>query len=163
MTAPRELSADQVPVVGAVYPFLIVSKEVFTRPLYLRVLAVLLVLLVVAAAAYTIFIQPVDQLVINVGALLLGIWGVRNVLVGQAGPPITAVDLSISLVMLFLLAAVAMRTLTYLYARSGLPIPPPFRAQRLHVATDQRAEPDGCTTETLPEVTDLHRSDGGRP
>jgi hypothetical protein len=163
MTAPRELSVDQVPIVGSVFPFLVVSKEVFTRPLYLRVLAVLLVLLVVAAAAYAIFIQPVDQLVINVGALLLGIWGVRNVLVGQAGPPITAVDLSISLVMLFLLAAVAMRTLTYLYARSGLPVPPPFRARQPHVAADQGEESDGRTAETSPEVADLHRSDGGSP
>lgn len=129
MSAPQELSADRVPVVGTVYPFLVVSEASFTRPLYLRVLAVLLVLLVVAAAAYTIFIQPVDQLVISVSALLLGIWGVRNVLVGPSGPAITAVDLSMSLVMLFLLAAVAVRTLAFLYARSGLPVPPPFRGR----------------------------------
>jgi hypothetical protein len=184
MAAPRELSTDQIPVVGTAYPFLVVSEAVFTRPFYLRVLTVLLVLLVVAAAAYTIFIQPVDQLVINVGALLLGIWGVRNVLVGQAGPPITAVDLSMSLVMLFLLAAVAVRTLAFLYARSGLPIPPPIRARsaaapeatvpdaprsrtrrarQSQATTDHMEGTDGRTSETLPEATDINRPGGGRP
>jgi hypothetical protein len=123
MAAPRELSADQVPVVGTVYPFLVVSEVTFGRPFYLRVLTVLLVLLVAAAAAYAVFIQPVDQLVINVSALLLGIWGVRSILVIPGGPPLTAVDLSLSLVMLFLLAAIAVRTLAFLYARSGLSPP----------------------------------------
>jgi hypothetical protein len=127
MTRPREVSADQIPVVGTVYPFLIVSETAFTRPFYLRVLSVLLVLLVVGAAGYTIFIQPVDQLAISVSALLLGIWGVRSVLVGPGGPQFTAVDLALSLVMLFLLAAVAVRTFAHLYARSGLRLPPPFR------------------------------------
>ena len=184
MAAPRELSTDQIPVVGAAYPFLIVSEAGFARPFYLRALSVLLVSLVVAAAAYTIFIQPVDQLVISVSALLLGIWGVRNVLVGQAGPPITAVDLSMSLVMLFLLAAVAMRTLTYLYARSGLPIPPPFRtrspavpeatapaaprgrprrARQTETKTDHMEGTDGRTSETVSEATDINRPGGGRP
>jgi hypothetical protein len=142
------------------------------------------VLLVVAAAAYTIFIQPVDQLVINVSALLLGIWGVRNVLVSPAGPAITAVDLSMSLVMLFLLAAVATRTLIYLYARSGLPMPPPFRgrsgaapgaaapdtprhrsrrSRQDHAATDHGEEADGRAAETLPEAADRHQPNDGRP
>lgn len=129
MAAPRALSSDRVPVVGAAYPFLVVSEVAFTRPFYLKALTVLLVLLVAAVAAYTIFIQPVQQLVVNVSALLLGIWGVRSVLIVPGGPAITAVDLALSLVMLFLLAAIAVRTLTFLYARSGLPVPPPFRAR----------------------------------
>jgi len=179
MAAPRELSADQIPVVGSVYPFLVVSEVAFTRPFYLKVLAVLLVLLVAAAAAYTIFIQPVNQLVTSVSALLLGIWGVRSVLVGQVGPAITAVDLALSLVMLFLLAAVAVRTFIFLYARSDLPLLPPFRTpasqaqpatardnprrrrtrptRRTRATADVQAAPNRRPTPAQPQVADRRR------
>lgn len=183
MSTPRELSPDQIPVVGTAYPFLVVSEVAFTRPFYLKVLTVLLVLLVVAAAAYTIFIQPVDQLVVNVSALMLGIWGVRSILISPGGPSITAVDLSLSLVILFLLAAVAVRTLTFLYARSGLPLPQLFRgrspvtpgplapstprrrvrrARRTRSTAGLNGTPGRRASRELSQAGDLHHPDDGR-
>jgi hypothetical protein len=128
-SAPRALGAGSIPVVGTVYPFLTISETTFARPFYLPVLTVLLVLLVVVAAAYAVFVQPVGQLVVNVGALMLGIWGVRSILVGAVGPTVSAVDLALSLVILFLLLAIAVRWLAFLYARSGLPVLRPFRGR----------------------------------
>jgi hypothetical protein len=62
-----------------------VLKELtFTRPLWLQILTVLLILLITAAASYAVFIEPVSQLVVNAGALILGIWGTRTILVGSA-------------------------------------------------------------------------------
>ena len=49
------------------------------------------------------------------GALILGVWGIRAILVGTGVPGITAVDLCLILVILFLLVAMTVRTLRYLY------------------------------------------------
>ena len=55
----------------------------FERPRYLRVLAVMLVLLMASAAAYSVFLRPLHDLVLNSGALVLGVWGIRSILTPQ--------------------------------------------------------------------------------
>src|SRR5262249_44736589 len=73
-----------------------------------------MVLLIAAAAAYAVFLRPLDQILVNAGALILGIWGVRSVLLGTDAPPgASAVDLSLSAVVLFLLAAILARAMRY--------------------------------------------------
>jgi hypothetical protein len=52
----------------------------FRRPLYLQVLTVLLVGLISAAAAYSVRTQPIPQLFLGLGGLILGVWGIRGVL-----------------------------------------------------------------------------------
>jgi hypothetical protein len=90
----------------------------FTRPAHERVLAVLLVVLVAAAAAYAVFMRPLNDLVINSGGLVLGVWGIRSLLTpGTASR--TLIDLSLSLVILFLLGAITFRALQFLYRRGG--------------------------------------------
>ena len=54
----------------------------FERPLYLRIVTVLLVVLIGAASAYAVFLRPLSELIINAGALVLGVWGIRAVLLG---------------------------------------------------------------------------------
>jgi hypothetical protein len=90
-----------------------------------------LVLLITPAASYAVFIKPVSQLVVNAGALILGIWGIRTILVGQVTPPgATAVDLSLSIVILFLLVAIAVPMLRVLWERGELQLPRRGRARR---------------------------------
>jgi hypothetical protein len=86
----------------------------------MRALTVLLVLMITMAAAYAVFMRPLSDLVINAGALVLGVWGIRAIL--QPGSPsfTTVVDISLGLVILFLLGAVSVRALAYLWVRNGL-------------------------------------------
>jgi hypothetical protein len=91
-----------------------------SRPLYLEVMTSLLVLLVTAAAAYAVFMRPLDQLIINSGALVLGVWGIRAILLGSGLSLVTLVDLSLSGVILFLLVGITVRTLWVIEARTGL-------------------------------------------
>jgi hypothetical protein len=100
-------------------PYAVIELLTFQRPLYLKVLTVLLVLLVTAAAAYAVFMRPLDQL-INSGALVLGVWGIRSILLGTAVPGVTAVDLALSVVILFLLATITVRTLYLLEESSAV-------------------------------------------
>jgi hypothetical protein len=107
-----DVPPDQVPPSLAIF--------VLERPLYLQVLTVLLVLLVTAAAAYAVFLRPLDQLVINAGALILGIWGVRAILLGTELTVLTVVDLVLMSVILFLLVMITARVLWLVEPRSGL-------------------------------------------
>lgn len=137
---PAELAARDVQL-----GFTAAVRMTFSRPVYLQVLTVLLVLLVTAAAAYAVFLRPLQELVVNSGALVLGVWGIRAVLLGAAVPGLTAVDLALSVVILFLLLALTARTALYLSARGGVRIPMGRRAadRVLDVETtpDRRGRP----------------------
>ncbi len=92
----------------------------FERPRYLRVLAVLLVLSIAAAAAYSVFLRPLTDLVVSSGALVLGVWGVRAIIVPVNLHFQTAVDLALSIVILFLLGGISVKTLILVHDRGGL-------------------------------------------
>ena len=83
-------------------------------------LAVLLVALIAGTAFYSVRTQPVRSLLLGVGSLVLGVWGIRGILVPGGPPYITAVDLALSLVILILLAGIMARgVLQYRRARRG--------------------------------------------
>jgi hypothetical protein len=71
---PQSLRAPDDP-----YDYLDAFELQFERPRYVRVLAVLLVLLIASAAAYSVFLRPLHDLVLNSGALVLGVWGIHGI------------------------------------------------------------------------------------
>jgi len=94
----------------------------FARPPYVRVLAVMLVLLIASAAAYSVFLRPLPDLVINSGALVLGVWGIRAILTPSSINYITAVDLALSLVIIFVLGALTIRALMFVHDEAQMHI-----------------------------------------
>jgi hypothetical protein len=130
MDPPVPVDPATVRVPSAPYDYLYVSDLRFARPIYLQVLAVVLVLLVTAAAAYAVFMRPLTELVVNSGALVLGVWGIRQILVPSNYNYVTAVDLSLSVVILFLLGAITVRALFFVHARSGLALHERWAARR---------------------------------
>jgi hypothetical protein len=113
--APGTLQRSGAPVVYAA-----AYAVAFERPRYLRVLAVLLVLSIAAAAAYSVFLRPLEDLVVSSGALVLGIWGVRGVIVPVNLHFLTAVDLALSIVILFLLGGISVKTMILVHDRGDL-------------------------------------------
>jgi hypothetical protein len=99
----------------------------FIRPPYLRVLAVMLVLLIAAAAAYSVFLRPLPDLVVNSGALVLGVWGIRGILTPSNLYYITAVDLALSMVIIFVLGALVVRALLFVHDEAQLSLLGPRR------------------------------------
>ncbi len=135
---PTAVSSPDDPTVQlaeARQPYLFVDVVRFSRPLYLKVLTACLVLLVTAAAAYAVFLRPLDQLIINAGALILGVWGIRVILLGTTMPGLTAVDLALWTVILFLLVTITVRTLWLLEEGTG------WRLLRTLVRDRRDAEP----------------------
>lgn len=123
MESPTVLDPAAVQSRKVAFDYLFVDRLAFTRPLYLRVLVVLMVLLIATAATYAVFLRPFSDLIINAGALVLGVWGVRSLLIGNLPPDVTAVDTALVAVIFFLLTTITARGLRYLHARSGLHLP----------------------------------------
>jgi energy-coupling factor transporter transmembrane protein EcfT len=92
----------------------------FFRPVYLQILTVLLTLLIVLAASYGVLLRPFTQIVPTVGALVLGVWGVRSLLVGAYPPDSTGVDLGLEGAILLLLFTVASRAALFMLPRAHL-------------------------------------------
>ena len=141
------VTPDQVPASLAIFHL--------NRPVYLQVLTVLLVLLVTAAAAYAVFLRPLDQLLINAGGLILGIWGVRAILLGTDLSVLTLVDLVLMSVILFLLVMITARVLWLVEPKSGL--------RRLRLPWHRSAPPGPVATPGPPAPPDATtRLDGPR-
>jgi len=121
MAKPAFVDPASVPPDDPAYRYASISGLTLSRPLYLQAVSVVLVLLVSLAAAYAVFIQPFEALVANVGWVVLGLWGMRAILLGSDVPGYTALDLSLMVVILFLLLAITWRALGYLRRRAGQP------------------------------------------
>jgi hypothetical protein len=100
--------------------FLLVDRLQWQRPLYLRIVTVLLVLLISASAIFALGLRSLHELVLGIGGIILGIWGVRSVVVQTELPDVTLIDLILAFVMLVLLLALSIRAARYFYVQSGL-------------------------------------------
>lgn len=102
------------------FKYLHVQPLRFERPHYVHVMAVLLVLLIAAAAAYAVFLRPFQDLIVNVGALVLGIWGIRAILTPANVYYVTSIDLALSIVIIFLLGAISVKALFHIHDRAEM-------------------------------------------
>jgi hypothetical protein len=93
----------------------------FTRPIYLQVLTALLVLLIGISGLLALLTRSIDDLLLGIGGLILGVWGIRSVMVPQPLPTLSLVDMSLSAVILFLLFGLAIRTAIHFHQKSELP------------------------------------------
>jgi hypothetical protein len=100
--------------------FLLVDRLQWQRPLYLRIVTVLLVILISASAIFALGLRTLHELVLGIGGIILGIWGVRSVVVQTELPDVTLIDLILAFVMLVLLLALSIRAARYFYVQSGL-------------------------------------------
>jgi hypothetical protein len=100
--------------------FLLVDQLQWERPLYLRIVTVLLVILISASAIFALGLRTLHELVLGIGGIILGIWGVRSVVVQTELPDVTLIDLILAFVMLVLLLALSVRAARYFYVQSGL-------------------------------------------
>jgi hypothetical protein len=123
MRAPQPVPLDKVFSDDPAWAFAGVWHVEFTRPLYLQVVAFVLVVLVSLASLYAVVLAPLRDLVVSAGALILGVWGIRAIVLGAGLSGFTIIDLSLMLVILFLLVAITWRTLQYMHDRGELSLP----------------------------------------
>ncbi len=123
MDAPVSIAPDTVSAAADPFGFATVQALTFERPAYLKVLAVVLVILIAISATLALFTRGIDELALGFGGIILGVWGVRSVLMPQSLSTITAIDLALSWLILLLLLGLAVRAMLHFHRHSDLPLP----------------------------------------
>jgi hypothetical protein len=118
-TAPTAVDPASVHSPGASHPFSAVERITWQRPAYLKLLTVLLVALVAASAVFAMSLRALEDLLLGVGGIILGVWGVRAIIVQTDLPDVTWVEIALALIILLLLLALAVRAARHFYRRSG--------------------------------------------
>jgi hypothetical protein len=123
MAPPTWIDPAQVQAAGDPLQFLYVFGLEFQRPYYLQGLAVLLVLLIGMSGSLAVFLRPINDLFLGVGGLILGVWGIRAIVIQSPMPSVTAMDLALSGIIVALLLGVAIRTALHFHRQAPLPLP----------------------------------------
>ena len=121
MSAPVPVDPASVSSPGASGTFFAVDRVSWQRPLHLRLLSILLVLLIGASAVFALSLKDLEDLLLGIGGIILGVWGVRSIVVQTPLPDLTFVDIALALIILLLLLALAIRAARHFYRRSGFP------------------------------------------
>jgi hypothetical protein len=88
-----------------------------SRPLYLQALTILIIVFIAIAGVYSVVTRAFKEVIGTVGVVVLGVWGVRTLLVGSYPPDSTAVDLVLIFLILVLLMILMGRGLVVMWAR----------------------------------------------
>jgi hypothetical protein len=90
-----------------------------SRPLYLQALTVFILVFIAIAGVYSVVTRAFKEVIATVGVVILGVWGVRTLLVGSYPPDSTAVDLILIFLILVLLMILTLRGLLLMWRRIG--------------------------------------------
>jgi len=91
-----------------------------SRPAYLKILNVDLTLLIIVSAIYGVVFRPFTQIIPTVGGIVLGVWGVRSLLVGSYPPDSTGIDLILETAIFVVLVVVGIRSVRFMWPRTEL-------------------------------------------
>jgi hypothetical protein len=120
MKAPLPVSNEKALVASDPFTPTGVQDLSLRRPTYLRVLTITLVTLVTISSLLSLMSRAVSDALFGIGSLVLGVWGIRQVLVPSGMPVVTSVDISLSFVIMILLFGITIRSAGHLRRRSNI-------------------------------------------
>ena len=94
------------------------------RPVYLLVLSVTLVSLITVSSALSLMSRAVNEALVGIGSLVLGVWGVRSVLVPANLGVVSSIDIALSLVIMMLMIGLTVRSAQHIRQRSAINLLP---------------------------------------
>jgi hypothetical protein len=119
MAPPVAIDPSRAAAATDPYAIALVEDLRFERPEYLKILAVLLVTLISVSGTIALLRRDIDDLLLGIGGLILGVWGIRSVLNSQPLPGVTAIDLALSLVILIMLLGLTVRLTLHFHRGSN--------------------------------------------
>jgi hypothetical protein len=120
MAPPVPVDPESVRSPSDPVTFLLVDRLEWSRPLYLRILTVILVVLISASGVFALGMRTLGELVLGIGGIILGIWGVRSVVVQTPLPDVTLIDVILGFVILMMLLGLTLRAARHFFNLSGL-------------------------------------------
>ena len=114
----------------------------FERPVFLQIVVSMVVVLTVAVAIFTMLTRPFDQLVINAGAVILGIFGARSLVLQGFPADVTLVDTVFALVVLYNLLTLTFRGMNFFHRNAKMNILPWAKPEEEKPKPEQKDCPD---------------------
>jgi hypothetical protein len=99
-------------------PYLFSAIANFERPMHLKIIVTMVVLMIVLVSIYTMATRPFNELILDVGAIILGIFGARELVIKDFPSDTTFVDTLFGLIVLYNLVVVVFRSISYFYKLS---------------------------------------------
>jgi hypothetical protein len=121
MVPPVQIDPARVTGLTDPQDFVGVQQLRFERPVHQEILAILLILLIAVSAIMAVAMRSMTDLIVGIGSLILGIWGVRSVLVPSSLAVVTSIDLALSVIILFVLLGLSVRSALHFHRQSELP------------------------------------------
>jgi len=116
MVPPTPLNPQQLGVEHDPYDIAGGIRIWLDRARYLELLTIILMSLISLTSLMTVIRQKADDLVVGISGVILGMWGIRSVLVQTSFTGVTVIDLVLSLAICLLLLGALLR-LTFHYRR----------------------------------------------
>ena len=104
----------------ATFDYAYVALFNFERPVFLQIVVFMVVVLTVAVAIFTMLTRPFDQLVINAGAVILGIFGARSLVLQGFPADVTLIDTVFAMVVLYNLLVLTFRGMNFFHRNAHL-------------------------------------------
>jgi hypothetical protein len=118
MAPPVLLDPARPSAVNGSAHYLSVLRLAFTRPVYQQVLTIMLVLLITASGFFALFMRDLGDLSLGIGGIILGIWGIRSVVIQGDLPAVTIVDTVLAIVILVMLLGMAVRATLHFWRQA---------------------------------------------
>lgn len=118
MSEPHLLDVSQFSAPGVTRPYVSVLQLEYTRPVWLEILSMLLILLISISGFLALFMRDLSELSLGIGGIILGVWGIRSVVIQGDLPAVTIVDTLLALVILVLLLAMAIRATVHFWGQA---------------------------------------------
>jgi len=99
-------------------PYLFSAIAKFERPMHLKIIVTMVVLMIVLVSVYTMATRPFNELIIDVGAIILGIFGARELVIKDFPSDTTVVDTLFGMIVLYNLVVVVFRSIFHFYKLS---------------------------------------------
>jgi len=99
-------------------PYLISGIAVFERPMHLKIIVTMVVSMIVLVSVYTMATRPFNELILDVGAIILGIFGARELVIKDFPSDTTFVDTVFGIIVLYNLVVVIFRSIPHFYSLS---------------------------------------------
>ena len=106
-----------------------VNELTLGRPPYLIVVVLLVTILSIMVTIFTMTTRPFNDLVLNAGALIFGIWGIRSLVLGGYPADVTLLDTILTALVVFVLLTLTFRGMNHFHQVGNLGILPWARAE----------------------------------
>lgn len=102
-------------------PYIIAGIAEFERPTHLKIIVTMVVLMIVLVSIYTMATRPFNELIFDIGVIILGIFGARELVIKDFPSDTTMVDTVFGIVVLYNLIVVILRSIPHFYNLSKSP------------------------------------------